>query len=171
MSDKETPEIGRVLQVAENMHQALHWQGQYLLAGAKSVELRPRSRVVNGTVEDPLVDVVVTLEKTDVDTVNPVLGHRLNEDDWMMEGTMLAIQTPVFVAYDDDTIRFGKIIGRRTTEQVHGVLAKSRVTHLLTEYWVLFACEGCEAQWIPEERVSTDVNDIARPMIAANTPM
>lgn len=166
-----TPEIGKIWQTADTLAEALKWQGQYLLTGAAAVELKPRGRVVNGLIDDPLVDVIVTMEVTDVDTVNPVLGYRINEDEWMTECEMLPLQTPVFVAYDDDVIRFGKIIGRRTTEQVTGVLAKSRATQLVTEYWILFACEGTEAQWISEDKVSKDVNDIARPMIAANTPM
>ena len=59
-----TNEDGRIWETADNLTEAMQWAGQYAVAGAPSIEIKPRSKPVNGLIDDPLVDVIVTVPRT-----------------------------------------------------------------------------------------------------------
>ena len=167
MSSKK---FGKIWETADTIVEARSWCAQYLARGAIEVSLKPQvPRPTNGspTTADTLVDLVVTIPRTDPGEINPVLNRSIDLDEWMTEDEMLPLGENVFVRYDTDTIRLGVVVGRRLNESYEDISSMSPVGSAVSEtvkYLILYNSDDSIPQWTGASNVCTDVEDILRDM-------
>ena len=139
---------GRIWQTADRMSEALEWAQTYLTKGAYQVDLKPRKPLKEAgqpmCEDDYHVDVIVLLDRTPEDVVNPVLDYKIDAEEWMTED--YPIGSPVLVRYEDDTLRAGHVRGRRVTEMSSG--------ESYTEYFIEWAAGDDQKVWLHERDVS-----------------
>lgn len=168
MSSKK---FGKIWETADTIEEARSWCAQYLARGAIEVSLKPQvprpTRAGPPTTADTLVDLVVTIPRTDPGEINPVLNRSINLDEWMTEDEMLPLGENVFVRYDTDTIRLGVVVGRRLNESYEDISSMPPVGSAVSEtvkYLILYNSMDSIPQWTGASNVYTDVEDILRDM-------
>ena len=155
---------GRIWEMVDNLAKALKWAGQYAVAGAPSIEIKPRSKPVNGLIDDLLVDVIVTVPRTPVGTTNPILGRSIDEEEWMNEDFPIKIGKRAFCDMGWGNLQLATVVGHRlTTARATG----STSVNELSEYQVVLHDEEGRTMWVRTDAVSTDVARLAKEIMDA----
>ena len=159
-----TNEDGRIWETADNLTEAMQWAGQYAVAGAPSIEIKPRSKPVNGLIDDPLVDVIVTVPRTPAGTTNPILGRSIDEEEWMNEDFPVKIGKRAFCVMGWGGLQLVTVVGHRlTSARANG----SANVNKLSEYQVVLHDEEGRTMWVRTDAVGTDVARLAKEIMDA----
>ena len=156
---------GRIWETADNLAEALKWLGEYSAAGSPSIEIKPRSKPVNGLIDDPLVDVIVTVPRTQPGETNPILGRSIDAEEWMIEDGdgVIPFGERVFVSVGYGALQLAEIRGWRRT----AVLTPDKRTVETFEYEVILHDEEGSKRWVRADMVGTDVAKLVKDIIDA----